>query len=218
MDVADNNVACTVSNKSTELVDSDIPCAVVSDNLLEIPKVSAGTSELQDVGPTDTAIPGLDNAHRVGLRDFVASSSLASTDLDDGSQDQATSVGRRSIAESLPSVSTEKSEELSSRAAAVDANIGMASTATSLGSLHNFVLPKMSAPVVELSGEDNDALQELVFLRIVEAYKQVAVCGGSQLRFSLLSYLGVEVIVILLKYYCLSVLLLHKLLVSFLSN
>ncbi|XP_057525274.1 uncharacterized protein LOC130804737 isoform X2 [Amaranthus tricolor] len=192
MDIADNNVACTVSNKSTELVDSDIPCAVVSDNLLEIPKVSAGTSELQDVGPTDTAIPGLDNAHRVGLRDFVASSSLASTDLDDGSQDQATSVGRRSIAESLPSVSTEKSEELSSRAAAVDANIGMASTATSLVSLHNFVLPKMSAPAIELSVEDNDALQKLVFLRIVEAYKQVAVCGGSQLRFSLLSYLGVE--------------------------
>lgn len=193
MDVADNNVTYTTSKKSTELIDSDMPCASASGNLLDAPKGSA-VCAFQDMGPSDTGIPGLDNACSEGLLDTVASSSLASTDRDDGSQDQATSVGKRSKAESLPSISTEKSEELSSKTAAADANIGMASTASSLGPVHQFVLPKISAPVIELSGEDKDKLQKLVFLRIVEAYKQVAVSGGSQLRFSLLSYLGVEVI------------------------
>ncbi|KNA19015.1 hypothetical protein SOVF_065440 isoform A [Spinacia oleracea] len=191
MDVADNNVTYTTSKKSTELIDSDMPCASASGNLLDAPKGSA-VCAFQDMGPSDTGIPGLDNACSEGLLDTVASSSLASTDRDDGSQDQATSVGKRSKAESLPSISTEKSEELSSKTAAADANIGMASTASSLGPVHQFVLPKISAPVIELSGEDKDKLQKLVFLRIVEAYKQVAVSGGSQLRFSLLSYLGVE--------------------------
>ncbi|XP_021744745.1 uncharacterized protein LOC110710718 isoform X2 [Chenopodium quinoa] len=192
MDVADNIVGCATSKSSTELVDSDMPCAFASGNLFEVPKGSAVTCEFQDMGPSDNAIPGLDNAHSDGFLDTVASSSLASTDRDDGSQDQVTSVGKSFKIESLPSVSTEKSEELSSKAAAADANIGMASTASSLGPVHQFVLPKLSAPVIDLSSEDKDKLQKLVFLRIVEAYKQVAVSGGSQLRFSLLSYLGVE--------------------------
>ncbi|XP_021753889.1 uncharacterized protein LOC110719305 isoform X3 [Chenopodium quinoa] len=192
MDVADNIVACATSKSSTEFVDSDMPCAFASGNLLEVPKTSAVACEFQDMGPSDNAIPGLDNAHSDGFLDTVASSSLGSTDRDGGSQDQVTSVGKRLKVESLPSVSTEKSEELSSKTAAADANIGMASTASSLGPVHQFVLPKLSAPVIDLSSEDKDKLQKLVFLRIVEAYKQVAVSGGSQLRFSLLSYLGVE--------------------------
>jgi symplekin len=36
-------------------------------------------------------------------------------------------------------------------------------------------------------------LQKLAFMRIVEAYKQVEVAGGAQVRFSLLANLGVEV-------------------------
>lgn len=192
MDAADNDLAYAMSNKSNELDDSDMPCASASDNLLEVPKGSAVASEFQDMGPSDTLIPGLDNARSDGLLDNVTSSSLASTDMDDGSQDQVTSVGKRSKAESLPSVSTERSEELSSKHVAVDSNIQMASTASSFGQLYQFILPKMSAPVVNLSGEDKDMLQKLLFLRIVEAYKQVAVSGGSQLRFSLLSYLGVQ--------------------------
>ncbi|KMT12330.1 hypothetical protein BVRB_5g102710 isoform B [Beta vulgaris subsp. vulgaris] len=192
VDVADNNVTCTTLRTSPELIDSDMPCAFASGNVSEIPKGSVAACEFQDLGPTDTLIPGLDNAPSDGLFDIVASSSLASTDRDDCSQDQNTSFGKRSMTESLPSVSNERSEELSSKTAAVDANIGMTSTATSVGPVHLFVLPKMSAPVVDLSSEDKDTLQKLVFLRIVEAYKQVAVSGGSQLRFSLLSYLGVQ--------------------------
>ncbi|KAL2902141.1 Symplekin [Bienertia sinuspersici] len=169
-----------------------MPCASTSGSLSEVPKRSAVACEYQDMGPIDTVIPGLDNDRSDGLLDTVTSSSLASTDMDDGSQDQAISAGKRLKAESVPSVSTEKSEELSSKTATVDGNIGMASTATSLGPVKHFVLPKMTAPVKELSGEDKDSLQKLVFLRIVEAYKHVSVSGGSQLRFSLLSFLGVE--------------------------
>ncbi|GKG13115.1 hypothetical protein Tco_0350075, partial [Tanacetum coccineum] len=50
----------------------------------------------------------------------------------------------------------------------------------------------MAAPVISLTDEQKDHIQKLAFTRIVEAYKHIAVAGGSQLQFSLLSYLGVE--------------------------
>nr|GEW48826.1 symplekin isoform X1 [Tanacetum cinerariifolium] len=50
----------------------------------------------------------------------------------------------------------------------------------------------MAAPVISLTDEQKDHIQKLAFTRIVEANKHIAVAGGSQLRFSLLSYLGVE--------------------------
>ncbi|KAI3711305.1 hypothetical protein L2E82_41294 [Cichorium intybus] len=50
----------------------------------------------------------------------------------------------------------------------------------------------MSAPVISLTHEQKDHVQESGFKRIIEAYKHIAVAGGSQLRFSLFSYLGVE--------------------------
>lgn len=73
-----------------------------------------------------------------------------------------------------------------------DVNSLASSTATSARVSFQLVLPKMAAPVVDLVDEEKDELLKLAFVRIVEAYKQIAVAGGSQARFSLLAYLGVE--------------------------
>ncbi|KAI3808018.1 hypothetical protein L1987_23959 [Smallanthus sonchifolius] len=51
----------------------------------------------------------------------------------------------------------------------------------------------MHAPVVNLTGEHKDHIHKLAFIRMIEAYKRIAVDGRSQLRFSLLSYSGVEI-------------------------
>lgn len=147
--------------------------------------VSAG---LHAIGNIESDIPGLSSSGRNdGFSETLVASSSATTDLEDASQEQVTS-GRSPL--DLPSVSTDRSDELSSKAAITDTQSLISSTATS-----HFVLPKMSAPVVELSDEQKDQLQKLSYIRIVEAYKQIAVAGGSQIRLSLLASLGVEVLV-----------------------
>ncbi|XP_077217666.1 HEAT repeat-containing protein isoform X2 [Tasmannia lanceolata] len=54
------------------------------------------------------------------------------------------------------------------------------------------LLPKMSVPIVSLTDEEKDHLQKLAFEHIIEAYKQVAVAGGSHIHVSVLACLGVE--------------------------
>uniref|UniRef100_A0A2P2LXM5 Uncharacterized protein LOC105646588 isoform X2 n=1 Tax=Rhizophora mucronata TaxID=61149 RepID=A0A2P2LXM5_RHIMU len=149
-------------------------------------------SDVHDVGNLENEIPGLDSAAgKDSFSDNVVGSSMVSTDLEDASQDQVTSLGERSTLDLLPSISTDRSEELSPKAAVTDSSSMISSTATSV-SLPQFVLPKMSAPVVDLTDVQMDQLQNLAFMRIVEAYKQIAVPGGSQVRLSLLAHLGVE--------------------------
>lgn len=156
--------------------------------------VLAISSDIHDLGNLESEIPGLDSSARIdGFSETLGTSSLVSTDLEDASQEQVTSLGARSSLDLLPSISTDRSEELSPKAAVTDSNSLISSTATSVGLPCTFVLPKMSAPVVNLTDEQKDQLQTSAFVRIIEAYKQIAVAGGSQVRFSLLAYLGVEV-------------------------
>ena len=68
-----------------------------------------------------------------------------------------------------------------------------ASASCKVGFSSQYMLPKMVAPVIPLTDEQKDLLQKKTYMRIIDAYKQVAVAGGIQLRFSLLSCLGVEV-------------------------
>ncbi|KAM1442110.1 hypothetical protein ACFX13_010023 [Malus domestica] len=143
-----------------------------------------------DMEYLESEIPGLDSACNSGSEPIIASSSTL-MDVENASQEQVTSMGQRTPLNLLPSLSTDKSEELSPRAAVADVSV-LSSTATSVGLSHHLVLPKMSAPVVILSDEEKDWLQQLAFTRIIEAYKQIAVAGGSQLRCSLLISLGVE--------------------------
>ncbi|TQD68733.1 hypothetical protein C1H46_045734 [Malus baccata] len=159
-----------------------------------------------DMEYLESEIPGLDSACNSGSEPIIASSStlmdvedasqeqVTSVKVENASQEQVTSMGQRTPLNLLPSLSTDKSEELSPRAAVADVSV-LSSTATSVGLSHHLVLPKMSAPVVILSDEEKDWLQQLAFTRIIEAYKQIAVAGGSQIRCSLLISLGVEVVI-----------------------
>lgn len=161
---------------------------------MDIPSDSLGLGDLE------SEIPGLDSsAHNDGCSETVGTLSLASTDLEDASQEQVTSLDGSSTLDLHPAVSTDRSDELSPKAAVAESNCLISSTATTVGLPCTFVLPKMSAPVVDLAEEQKDELQNLAFMHIVEAYKQIAVAGGSQVRFSLLAYLGVEVLILPFK-------------------
>ncbi|XP_058214534.1 uncharacterized protein LOC131326009 [Rhododendron vialii] len=195
---ADNDLLCAGVNYENE--EAPVPLPVSSS--AEIPSVirpvvavankSFMPSEVLDYGNLEGEIPGLDSAsHSDGLAETPTVSSLAPTDLEDASQEQVTSVGRLSL-ELMPSISTDRSEELSPKAVVTDASSINSSTATSLGLSAQLVLPKMSAPVLDLSEEEKDQLQKLAFSRIVEAYKQIATAGGSCVRFALLGCLGIE--------------------------
>ncbi|XP_075509306.1 uncharacterized protein LOC142545805 isoform X1 [Primulina tabacum] len=54
------------------------------------------------------------------------------------------------------------------------------------------VFPKITATVIGLVDEQKDQLQELAFLRIIDAYKQVTAAGGCQLRVCSLAHSGIE--------------------------
>lgn len=156
--------------------------------------VSAVQSDDADIENAEDSIPGLDSvARKVESSELVAVSAFGPTELEDGSQDQGSSLVRSSL-EVGPSNSTDRSEELSPKEAVTDVTSVNSSkaTATSTGISPVLLLPKISAPVINLSDEQKDNLQKSAFARVVDAYKQIAIAGGSQVRFSLLAYLGVE--------------------------
>ncbi|KAE8719448.1 PHD finger family protein [Hibiscus syriacus] len=149
--------------------------------------------DIHDVGNVESDLPGLVSSfHDDGLSDAQAAISLVSTDLEDASQEQGTSFGGKSPLHVLPSISVERSEELSPKTTVNDSGSVVSSTATSVVSSRSVVLPKTSAPLVNLSDDQKDDAQTLAYIRIIEAYKQISVAGGSQVRSSLLAYLGVE--------------------------
>ncbi|KAL3617507.1 hypothetical protein CASFOL_037828 [Castilleja foliolosa] len=94
--------------------------------------------------------------------------------------------------ELAPSVSANKSEELSPKSAIEDTNKMDSSIATSAELISQLVLPKLSAPIIFVADEQKDQLQEQAFVRIVDAYRQATVSGGSQVRFSVLAHSGME--------------------------
>ncbi|KAJ1396171.1 Symplekin/Pta1, N-terminal [Sesbania bispinosa] len=192
----DSTVVHSGMNLSTENVPSptDYPSSDAC-----IPGVENGSttmpSDIHDVGNFESGIPGLDSFGRSdAISETLAASSLASTEiqLEEASQEQVTSLDQRSPLNMVPSISTDRSEELSPKAVVTDVNSLVSSTATSVVFPSHLILPKMIAPVVDLADEQKDHLQKLCFMRIIDAYKQIAVAGGSKVRFSILAYLGVE--------------------------
>ncbi|GJY67806.1 symplekin isoform X1 [Tanacetum coccineum] len=167
-------------------VSVNIPSVTVTNVSLAIP------SEDTDIGELEDGIPGLDSsAQDDGMPEIHVDAEMISADMEENNQEQITKTGTSSM-DIVPSMSTDRSEELSPKAAMAEANNINSSTATSVQLTSKVILPKMAAPVISLTDEQKDHIQKLAFTRIVEAYKHIAVAGGSQLRFSLLSYLGVE--------------------------
>ncbi|GFY82372.1 HEAT repeat-containing protein [Actinidia rufa] len=193
MAVSDNDVVCTVVRYESE--QALVPVPVCSSDEVQSATetgVSALPSGVLDVGNLESGIPGLDSVtHSDRLAETLTGPSLTPIDLEDASQEQVSSLSKSPL-DLVPSLSTDRSEELSPKAAITDASSINSSTATSVGLSAQFVLPKMSAPVIDLADEEKDTLQKLAFTRVVEAYKQIAIAGGSHVRFSLLAYLGME--------------------------
>lgn len=163
---------------------------------VNIPSIKPITSSLPledtDIPDLEDGIPGLDSSSRNDdMPDIHLDTSSTPADMDDDTQDQITNIARSST-DIVPSMSTDKSEELSPKTATTEANSINSSTATSVQLTSKVILPKMSAPVISLTDEQKDNVQKSAFIRIIEAYKHISVTGGSQLRFSLLSFLGVE--------------------------
>ncbi|KAL3327936.1 hypothetical protein AABB24_035555 [Solanum stoloniferum] len=153
--------------------------------------VSSLQCDVADIEETEDSIPGLDSVALKDEASELVAVSAGPTEVEDGTQDQGSSVVRSSL-EVVPSNSTDRSEELSPKAAVTDVTSMNSSTATSIGLSPQLLLPKISAPVINLSEEEKDNLQKSAFTRVIDAYKQIAIAGGSQVRFSLLAYLGVE--------------------------
>ncbi|KAH0739909.1 hypothetical protein KY290_038614 [Solanum tuberosum] len=153
--------------------------------------VSSLQCDVADIEKTEDFIPGLDSVALKDEASELVAVSAGPTEVEDGTQDQGSSVVRSSL-EVVPSNSTDRSEELSPKAAVTDVTSMNSSTATSIGLSPQLLLPKISAPVINLSEDEKDNLQKSAFTRVIDAYKQIAIAGGSQVRFSLLAYLGVE--------------------------
>ncbi|CAN0879719.1 SYMPK [Linum grandiflorum] len=186
-----------MSGGSDDQTDEEMLTTVLPDSSAAIPSLEADdlsiSSDLPDIKIPKSEIPGLDSSARDdGFSEDIGTSSLVSNDIEAVSQEQVASVGATSMLDSLPSISTEKSEELSSKAAITDSNSVMSSMSTSMALPNMLILPKMAAPVVDLTDDEKDQLQMLAFTRIVDAYKQIDLAGLSQVRFSLLACLGVE--------------------------
>ncbi|XP_078445318.1 HEAT repeat-containing protein isoform X2 [Wolffia australiana] len=73
-------------------------------------------------------------------------------------------------------------------------NSGLSASTSSISDPLSFryTLPKIVAPVIPITDELKDQIQKQTYLRIIEAYKHITTASGIQLRFSLLSCLGVE--------------------------
>lgn len=152
---------------------------------------SALKSEVTDAKLLEEEIPGLSLSTQDGGIDENSAGLLsASTNLEDSNNDKVTNFCSSPV-ELAQSLSTDRSEELSPKAAVTDAT-SISSTPTSLGMIPQLFFPKITAPVIGLVDEQKDQLQELAFFRIIDAYMQVTVAGGSQLRVSILAHSGIE--------------------------
>ncbi|XP_026414316.1 uncharacterized protein LOC113309995 [Papaver somniferum] len=156
------------------------------------PKYESPTmsSDMHDGGTPESGIPGLDSSVCAdAMPEAPDASHLTNVDSEGESQDKVTNSDGSFLMDysSTVSVLADKTEEFGLQVPASDTN---SVVSTSISS--QCILPKMSAPVIELTDEQKDQLQKTAFIRIIEAYKQISIAGASDVRFSLLAYLGVE--------------------------
>ncbi|KAK9168130.1 hypothetical protein Syun_000270 [Stephania yunnanensis] len=143
------------------------------------------------VGIQESEIPGLDAViHSDRIPEAFDATQMTSTVLEATKLDLLSSLDKPDLP-SLGSIPTDRSEELSPSLAVSDSNSAPVPP-TSVVLSSQYVLPKMSAPVINLSDDQKDHLQKTSFIRIIEGYKQISVAGGSRVRFSLLAYLAVK--------------------------
>lgn len=148
----------------------------------------------------ERVIPGVDSTSSIDeIQESLDASHSSNPEVNDSSQDHATSLGSLvpSNVLSTCSMATDVSETQSTGVGIFDTS--QASSAASLVTSCQYVLPKMMILDVNLTDEAKDQLQKVAFVRILDAYKQVAISGGLDARCSLLAHLGIEVYTLVLK-------------------
>lgn len=151
---------------------------------------SATELDINDVESLVCGIPGLDTMHTDESPGLLDASHLIPAGVPGLTPDQFTSVDSLSSVSS-GSVPADRQEEGSPKAIVSEATSVVPTAMTSSVS-SQFILPKMSAPLVSLTDDQKDDLQKTTFMRIIDNYSRVSVSGGSNLRFSLLACLSVE--------------------------
>ncbi|KAG1339102.1 putative symplekin [Cocos nucifera] len=141
----------------------------------------------------ESKIPGLDSTSSFEeIQESQDASHTSTAELQETNLGHAINLDStmRLDASSTDCVATSASEAQSPKIAITDAS--QLPCISSVAAAPQYVLPKMTVTNVDLTDEDKDHLQKEAFMRILEAYKQIAISGGSQIHFSLLSHLGIE--------------------------
>ncbi|KAK9159079.1 hypothetical protein Scep_005653 [Stephania cephalantha] len=181
------------ANSSIQTRIDDVTEAIAADGgpFHSIDNESMSVLSEASVGIQESEIPGLDAViHSDRIAEAFDATQITSTVLEAANVDLLSSLDKPDLP-SLGSIPTDRSEELSPSLAVSDSNSASVPP-TSVVLSSQYVLPKMSAPVINLSDDQKDHLQKTAFIRIIEGYKQISVAGGSRVRFSLLAYLAVK--------------------------
>ncbi|XP_020578838.1 uncharacterized protein LOC110023662 isoform X2 [Phalaenopsis equestris] len=157
-------------------------------NSLFIEKNNVGLQVYENDSETiEQKIPGLDSSSCFNETQESPDASFRLDEIKERTPEHAISSGVTASLDISPSTSnvSYSFETLSPRANETPATSSHASSS-------QFFLPKMVICNVDLTDEQKDNLQKVAFTRIIEAYKQVTVSGGSSVRLSLLAHLGTE--------------------------
>ncbi|PIA32259.1 hypothetical protein AQUCO_04500095v1 [Aquilegia coerulea] len=189
MTVPEIGGVCDSASNATEAMPS---ISVSHPSEINVPSVREnGNSAMPDVDTLEFGIPGLDSIHSGGSPESLDASDLASGGIPELSQDKKPGLDPL-VSVSCEAMPADRSEDINLNETVSDVNSVTSTTTTSAVLSSQFVLPKMSAPVVNLTDDQKDDLQRAAFIRIIETYSRVSVSGGSHLRSSLLACLGVE--------------------------
>ncbi|WOL01913.1 hypothetical protein Cni_G10632 [Canna indica] len=194
-------------NKITDAVETTLAPSTLADNSAtssaSLPAVSPflqvtengsmgvplNVNLVQDEGK----IPGVDPTNSFDdLRESHDASHSSIPELNETSQDHATSLGDITPSNILStgSIATDATEAQSTGVANFDTC--QATSTSSHVTSFPYVLPKMTVLDANLTDEEKDQLQKDAFIRILDAYKQVAISGGLDTHFSVLAHLGIE--------------------------
>ncbi|KAK8913542.1 hypothetical protein KSP39_PZI023708 [Platanthera zijinensis] len=182
----------TVSSAGANpLTEPDMPTLTATSSLLIEKNNSALPLFGNDSEKVESEIPGLDSSACFNETQESPETSPEISEIKGPTLEHAISLDVTSLLDISPSTSavSYSLENLSPRTTVTDASDA---PSTSHLPLSHCIFPKMTAYNVELSYEQKDELQKVAFIRILEAYKQVAVSGGSNVHLSLLAHLGTE--------------------------
>ncbi|CAA6661820.1 unnamed protein product [Spirodela intermedia] len=143
---------------------------------------------------SQSSIPGLGTVAHNEMSELANISQSSTSEIVGSSQGMVISSESKVLFETnlSGSMPTYVSETPSSSATLTDSGFPASTNSTSVPVSSQYSLPKMVAPVINLTDEQKDHMQKIAYMRIIEAYKHIAVAGGIQLRFALLACLGVE--------------------------